>query len=114
MDTPSARWESLTLAVINNVHNLFLCYDVIRKAVYLSGLSPQTCNISLVMRKRASPQMKDIAQNSWPLLKTVRTTQNKGSLRNCYSIEDLRIYDDHNAISYPGWDPGTAKDIQEN
>lgn len=55
------------------------------------------------------PQIEGLPQNTWTiLLRTVKVTQSKESLRNCYGKEAKKIWQ-LNVIWHPGWDTGKVK-----
>lgn len=84
----SARWlRSISTVVSHVISTCSLC-----GVLTLVGFLLKTCNPTVIMRNPLDKsQFRDTLQYMWPLfLKFVKVTQNKESLRNWCSPEDLK------------------------
>lgn len=82
---------------------------MIRVAFYLCGLPPQN-TWPQSNHEENTTQMQTQWHSTWPLLlKSVKVIENKESLRNCHSLEELKEIWWLNVMWYPEGDPGTEK-----
>lgn len=87
-NTALVRCSKSPLTPVNHIESIYLWYDVMKMVLYLWGL-PQhmaklPCNHKNDIREIFH---KDTLQKPWPaLLKSVKVTKNKGSLKNCHSL----------------------------
>ena len=111
MKKSDLQWSNVdrsTLIVTSYVPSIYAWYDVLKMALYLCGLPPNT---SLIIREISDKfPLRDILQNTWLVLfKILKATKSKESLRNCHIQEKPKETWWLNVMWSPGWDAGTEK-----